>query len=325
MSATFFCGEQLPLFEGFGGVDMAALRKARAGLAAAARAPNTARAYAAAWRDFEGWCAVAGLPPLPAAEETVCLYVAHLARERRVSTIEQRLAAISDKHRAAGLAPPVGVDVREVLAGVRRELGTAPRRKDALTVAQLREIVGRLPDDAVGIRDRALLLVGFASGLRRAELAGLDLADVRVVDRGLVVRVRRSKTDRKAAGRSLGVHRGKRKGTCPVRAVEAWVTERGSWPGPLFARMRQGGAIERARMSGAAVAEVVQRAVKLIGLDPSRYGGHSLRAGCATAAAERGASDVAIMKRTGHRSVATVEGYVRSADLFGVDPLRGAL
>lgn len=186
-------------------------------------------------------------------------------------------------------------------------------------------MVGALPDGPRGARDRAVLLFGFASGLRRSELAVLDLVDVSSEAAGLVVQVWRSKTDQEGAGRVVGVHRGVRRATCPVRAVEAWLVERGPWPGPLFCRVSAGGTVQRGRLSGASVAAVVKRAAERIGLDPARYGGHSLRAGCATAAAAGGASDTAIMGRTGHKSVAMVERYIRHGSLFAVDPLRGCL
>lgn len=318
--------EQLRLFDV--GVDVMALRMERAAIAERSRAENTRRAYAADWRDFEGWCRLAGRSALPASADTVALYLVHLARAGRLpATMERRAVAIGAQHVAGGLQSPVDSEVREVLAGLRRRLGTAPRRaKAALQLDELRRMLAALPNDARGARDRAVLLVGFASGLRRSDLAGLDLADVAVVREGLVLRVGRSKTDQEGAGREVGVHRGRRRSTCPVRALEAWLVERGAWPGPLFPVVGlHTGAVERRRVSGAAIAAVVQAAAKRAGLDPARYGGHSLRAGCATAAAAGGASDLAIAGRTGHRSLAVLRRYVRHGSLFAVDPLAGAL
>src|SRR5262249_33580424 len=151
--------------------------------------------------------------------------------------------------------------------------------------------------------ERAIVLFGFASALRRSELAGLDLADVRLVVRGAIVCVAKSKNDQEGEGRELGVHRGRWQQTCPVPALEAWIAKRGEWDGPLFAAIGRTGVVGRSRLSGAAIAGVVKAAAKRAGLDPSRYGGHSLRAGCATSAAEGGASDLAIMGRTGHTTV----------------------
>lgn len=310
--------EQLLLFEG--GIDLMALRRERAAVSISVQSLNTRRAYRADWADFLRWCRLAGLGCLPATPDTVQLYLVDLAGAGRLpSTLERRAAAIAHEHRVGGYRSPVDADTREVLAGLRRRIGSAPRHaKAALAVADLGRLLGFCGGGSRGVRDRAILLLGFASGLRRSELAGLDLADVEVSADGVCVQLRRSKTDQLAFGREVGVHRGAVPGTCPVLALEAWILARGSWPGPLFSR-------RRSRLSGAAISGVVKRAASAAGLDPCRYGGHSLRAGLATAAAAGGASVVSIMGRTGHRSVAMVERYVRHGSVFSVDPLRGQL
>jgi integrase len=318
--------EQLTLFDL--GIDLQSLRRERAAMAERKRALNTRLAYESDWRDFAAWCASAGREALPASADTVSLYLVALAgRGRLPSTIGRRVVSIAAQHLAAGHASPATADVGEVLAGIRRKLGTAPvHRKAALSVDDLRLMLPACGDGPRGARDRALLLVGFASGLRRSELAGLDLADVSIEREGLVLRVRRSKADQMGAGRMLGVHRGRRRSTDPVQAFEAWILERGEWAGALFCRLALAGdAVMRRRLSGRAVAEVVQAAARSAGLDASRYAGHSLRAGCATAAAAGGASDLAIMGRTGHKSAAMMGRYVRHGSLFAVDPLAGAL
>jgi integrase len=332
--------EQLSLFEGFG-VDIAELRRERAALASLRRAPSTERAYACDVKDFRAWCAAACRAVVPASADTLALYLVSSARAGRVvSTLTRRVAAISALHAAAGEASPVTADVREVLAALRRKLGTAPAgAKAAISIDELRRMVGAvdgharrgiyswaLPGcDSFVARDRAVLLVGFASGLRSAELAGLDLADVDFVPEGLVLRVLRSKTDQEGAGRELGVHRGRRRSTCPARALEEWIRDRGAWPGPLFCHLGVGGQVSHRRLHPSAVGSIVQAAAKRAGLDPARYGGHSLRAGCVTAAAAGGAGELAIMERTGHKSVGMVRRYVRHGRLFAVDPLAGAL
>jgi len=319
--------EQLRLFEG--GIDLAELRRERAELAARKRARSTVIAYASGWRDFVAWCLSAGRSSLPASADSVSLYVVDLARRGRLpATIAQRLAAIASAHLAAGQASPtVHPDVREVVAGVRRKLGTAPRHaKAALTVEELRAMVKALPAGARGARDRCILLLGFASALRRSELSALDLADLRVERGGLVICLRRSKTDQSGAGRELGIPRGLRRFTCPVRAYEAWLVERGHAPGPVFVQCDLNtGALSRRRLSGRGVAEALKSAARRAGLDASRYGGHSLRAGCVTAADGGGASTGSIMARTGHKSVEMVQRYVRHSSLFDVDALAGVL
>jgi integrase len=321
--------EQLWLFE-CGGFDLGVLRMERAALALAKRAENTRASYAHDWRDFERWCLSAGKDPLPAAGETLPLYLVALAdRGRAMATIRRRVYSIGARHVAAGLPTPATADVGEVLAGLARRIGTAPRRaKAALSVEDLRAMLRAIGDDGPrGCRDRALLVVGFASGLRRSDLVRLDLADVTVKREGLVLRIRRSKSDQVGAGLVLGINRGRRRETCPVVQLEAWLLERGGEAGPLFCQLRKpgDGVMFHKRMTGESVGDLVQAAAAAAGLDPREYGAHSLRAGCATAGAVNHASDVSIMRRTGHKSVAMMARYVRPAELFALDPLRGVL
>jgi integrase len=324
-------------------IDMEGLRMERAAIAGAKRSASTVKTYAKCWRDFASWCTSAGRSPLPASADTVSLYAVHLARAGRLpATIAQRIAAVVAQHGAAGFASPApqGGVVREVLAGLGRRLGTAPRHaKAAVSVEELRQMVAAVDGRgrrgvyswqlsggaARAARDRAVLLFGFASGLRRSELVALELGDVRQEDAGLAVHVRRSKTDQEGAGVWVAVHKGRRKATCPVRALAAWLVERGSWPGALFCAVSTAGAIERRHLDGSAIAEIVQGAAKRAGLDASRYGAHSLRAGLATAAAAAGAGELAIAARTRHTSLEMVRRYIRHGTLFAVDPLAGVL
>jgi integrase len=187
-------------------------------------------------------------------------------------------------------------------------------------------MVEACPPGAMGRRDRALLLLGFASSLRRSELAALQLADVDEVAQGLVIRLGRSKTDQAGVGREIGVHRGARGVSCPARALRLWLCDRGDWPGPLFCFVdRKTGAIARRPMSGESIALAVKAACARVGLDVAKYSGHSLRAGCATACSANHADALAIMQRTGHKSVEMVGRYVRHGSLFAVDPLAGVL
>jgi integrase len=248
------------------------------------------------------------------------------------------LSAIAAKHREAGAASPITVDVSDVLFGLRKKLGAAPRAlKAALSVEDLRAMLDA-PRLVVGpnftlqpaapslvARDRALLLVGFASALRRSELIALDLADVTFERCGVVLRIRRSKTDQEGAGRDVGVNCGKKMRTCPCVALRAWLVERGPAPGPLFCGVSASGAVSLRRLAPSTVAAVVKSAARRAGLDASRYAGHSLRAGCATAAAEHGRDALAIMARTGHRSAAMVERYVRRGSVLRDDVLEGVL
>jgi CheY-like chemotaxis protein len=269
---------------------------------AAAKAPNTLRAYRADWRDFAGWCEHHHLPALPAAPETVALYLTALAGQRKAATLQRRLSAISQAHQAAQLEPPTkAAAVRTVWAGIRRTHGTAQTGKAPVVVDELRRMVDALPVSVLGVRDRALLLLGFAGAVRRSELVGLDVADVRQTADGLVVTIRRSKTDQEGQGRDVGIPFGSTPATCPVRAVRAWLTARAIAGPALVCPMDRHGRQLPGRLSDRAVARVVQRAARAAGLDPASYAGHPERV---------------IAQQTGHKSMTVLRRYIRSGSLF---------
>ena len=282
----------------------------------AARSENTHRAYAADWRHFAAWCAAHERPALPAEAATLVLYLTAHAEALKISTLQRRLVSIAQAHRAAGLPTPTAdAGVASVWRGIRRRVGTAQVGKAALLTDDVRAMVTALPATTGGIRDRALLLVGFAGALRRSELVALDVADVELVRDGAIITVRRSKTDQEGQGRKVGIPRGKHAATCPVRALTAWL-ERLDGSGPIFRAVDRLGRIRPTRLSDQDVARIVKRAAVAAGLDPSRYAGHSLRAGLATSAAAAGVEERAIMQQTGHKSVTVARRYIRDGNLF---------
>lgn len=288
-----------------------------------AKAPNTLRAYRLDWQHFVAWCAKAGRQALPAAPETVADYLAEHAQEQpgrpalATGTLQRRIASIAQVHQAAGQEDPTkAAAVKLTWQGIRRAKGTAPAQKAPVLVADLRRMVESLPDGLLGTRDRALLLLGFAGGFRRSELVGLNREDVANTVEGLVVTLRKSKTDQEGEGRQVGIPYGSRPDTCPVRALAAWVDAAGITEGPLFRPVNRHGQALAGRLSGYAVALVVKRAATAAGLDAANYAGHSLRAGLATSAANAGVSERAIMQQTGHRSERMVRRYIRQGSLF---------
>lgn len=280
-------------------------------------AENTRRAYRSDWEHFAGWCARRGVRALPAVPEAVAAYLAAHAETFSVATLQRRLVSIGQAHRAAGhedctKAPGVKATWR----GIRRAKGVAPKGKAPLLTPDVVRMVATLPKDLGGVRDRALLLVGFAGAFRRSELVGLDREDVEFTLEGVVVTLRRSKTDQEGEGRKVGIPWGRHAETCPVQALTAWLEQAGITEGPLFRAVNRHGQVQAGRLSGSAVAEVVKRAALRAGLDPALYAGHSLRAGLATSAAAAGASERSIMAQMGHRSVSMVRRYIRDGSLF---------
>jgi site-specific recombinase XerD len=286
---------------------------------AAAKADNTLRAYAADWNDFRKWCQAHQVSNLPAAAETVALYLTDRAATLKTSSLARRLTTINRAHEAAGHPSPATMHhavVSEVWKGIRRTKGTAEEGKTPFLTVHLKKISGELPENLQGLRDRALLLVGFAGGFRRSELAGLRLEDLKDTAEGMVATLRRSKTDQEGQGRPVALPYGSDPLTCPVRAVRAWVDVAAITAGPLFRGVDQFGMVSDQPLSPDSVAWIVKRAAGRAGLNAIDYAGHSLRAGLATQAAMNGASELAIMKQTGHRSLSTVRRYIRDGALF---------
>jgi integrase len=204
--------------------------------------------------------------------------------------------------------------VRATLRGIRRTIGSALNRKAPLTADQLRTMVAAAPDNLVGLRDRALLLVGFGAALRRSELVDLDVADLKQSKAGLRLRIRGSKTDQERQGTTVAIAPGS--AICPIAALNEWLAAAGIRHGPVFRPVFKGDRVADARLSDRAVAEIVKIYAKRIGLDPASFSGHSLRSGFLTAAAQHRASIFKMMDVSRHRSLDTLIGYVRDAEFF---------
>ena len=283
-----------------------------------AKASATRKSYQRDWRHFSGWCKQHRRLSLPAEPETVALYLTDQAQTLKVATLAKRVAALSQAHQFAGhVSPTHDILVRTVLAGIRRSKSTAQSRKRPILTEDLRRMVSFLPDTLAGRRDRALLLLGFAGGFRRSELVGLNQNDLRLTHDGLIIQVRRSKTDQEGQGREVGIPFGSTPATCPVRATRAWLAD--LEPGdtePLFRPVNRHGQMSKRRVTDRVVALVVKRAARAAGLDSADLAGHSLRSGLATSAAAAGVPERAIMAQTGHRSLTTLRKYIRSGSLF---------
>jgi integrase len=287
----------------------------------------TLHAYADDWADFEAWTIRRSLVPLPAVPETVGRYLADLADQgRAVATLRRRTAAIARAHNARGLADPCrSAHVRQVLSGIARDRGVAQKKKDALTLNRLQAILFELDDSLQDTRDRALILLGFAGAFRRSELAALDVADMRWETRGIVVMLRRSKTDQEGKGREVGIPALDVVELCPVRALRAWLAASCITSGPLFRSfgLRRGHAPQALtpdRIDPRDVARILQRAVVRAGISGD-FAAHSLRAGFITAAAAAHVSEIDIARVSGHKSADVLRGYVRRATVLEAPPL----
>ncbi|TDK37614.1 site-specific integrase [Rhizobium deserti] len=242
-------------------------------------------------------------------------YLAVQSKVAKAATISRRLAALSKAHAALGVSNPVRSElVRATMRGIRRTLGIKQREAKPLLKEDLFDILDGTGSRLRDVRDRALLLIGFSGGFRRSELVGLNVEDIEHVRQGIVITLRRSKTDQESRGRKIGVPFGRGR-WCPVRALEEWLHVASISSGPIFCSLnRHGHVLER--MSGEAVSLIVKERIGKTGQDASLFSGHSLRAGFATSAAIAGVSSYSIRQQTGHASDAMLERYIRKADIF---------
>jgi len=274
-------------------------------------APATKRAYRADLDHFRAWGGT-----IPATEAHVAAYLADHASVLKVSTLTRRLAAVSIAHDARDLPNPVRTPlVRATMRGIRREHGTAQRQARPLLREDLFVILAAMGDRLKDLRDKALLLIAFAGGLRRSELVAVTCDDLDRVQQGLILAIRRSKTDQEGVGRKIGIPFG-RTIHCPVRALENWITAAGIENGPVFRPIDRHGRVSACRLSGEAVSLIVRGRMLAAGFEPQGYSGHSLRAGFATSATRMGVSTFKIRQQTGHASDAMLSRYVRDGELF---------
>ncbi len=292
------------------------------GLLRSSRAPNTLRAYAVGWKAFQAWCSTSGRAACPAEPATVALFIESLvARRASAATVGVYVSAIRHvHHRLELVAPTTHPRVIEALEAARRTLGTRPKnRKAALTWDELERMltaVDRL--GFLGTRDAAMLLLCFAAALRRSELVGLRRDDLRIDQRGLVLTIRRSKTDQEGKGEEIAVARHPRDPVlCPVVAVERWLAlmKRAGWDRQphLFVQM-PGDIVEP--VPDYTFARMVKAYAAAAGLDPRKYSGHSLRVGLVTQAVRNGVPVTVIQAQTRHRSSEMIAVYRREADAF---------
>jgi len=291
---------------------------------AAADAPATLRAYAADLAHFKAWCEAHDFQPMPASPETVGAYLAAAGLGYALPTLRRRVAAIARAHRIARL--PLDTRhpaIRETLRGIARTHGEPARRSAALTTAEMRRLVGVCGNELAGLRDRALLLIGFAGALRRSELVGLDTDHVRPTPTGLRLMIPRSKTDAAGEGAEVGITRGSQPDTCPVRALHAWLRAAEITDGPIFRRVTQWGTVGTKRLHPDAVRQILTKRAAAAGikgtlLEPVTP--HGMRAGFVTTAYRNGVPDEEIMGHTRHRSLTTMRSYVRRAKLGTASP-----
>lgn len=282
---------------------------------AAARTESTRRIYAYTWGQWARWCAGRRLTPLPGDPAALCAYLTERAEAGiAMGSLDLACTAIRHVHRMHEVPDPVASEtVRQVRLGLRRTYGIAPRQlARPLSTDDIRQIVSHIDRTTPpGIRDAAIILLGYASAMRRSEIIGLDLLDIREEPDGILVTIRKSKTDQEGHGQIVAVARGKHPTTDPVAAMAAWRKLRGHQPGPLFTRFYRS-QISVQALAGESVSRILRKRAYAAGLDAERITAHSLRAGHATTAALGGVPLVRIAAQTRHKDLSVlVNRYIR--------------
>ena len=266
---------------------------------------NTLRAYKSDFRDFSSFCSKNGFSSIPTQPKIIALYITRLSKTSKFSTLKRRIASISVIHKLKGhyldTKHPI---IMENLHGIKRTLGSRQKTKKPILINDLKLIIKVI--DEKKIRDKALILVGFAGGFRRSELINVHYEDIEFVKQGVKILIKRSKTDQSGEGSIKAIPYFENNEYCPVIALKNYINEK-------FKNKKEGRVFE---ISDKSVALIIKRYAEKAGLDPSKYSGHSLRSGFATTAAEFGAEERNIMAMTGHKTTQMVRRYIQEANLF---------
>jgi len=273
------------------------------------KAANTLRAYKADFNDFSAFCVKNGLSSMPTEPKILSIYLTHLSSSSKFSTLKRRIASISVIHKMKGhyldTKHPI---IMENLHGIKRVKGSNQKAKKPILINDLKLIINTIDQgkqsEIKKIRDKTIILLGFSGGFRRSELVNIDYDDIEFVSEGLKIFIKRSKTDQSGEGMTKAIPYFDNKNFCPVTALKNWVDKAKIKSGKLF------------NISDKTVALIIKKHANLAGLDPNKYGGHSLRSGFATSAAESGAEERNIMNMTGHKTTQMVRRYIKEGNLF---------
>lgn len=294
---------------------------------AASRSPKTWQGYNRDFGYFTSWCMAHERPFLPADVETVIAYlVSMVERGLSAATINRASAAICKAHDLAEHPSPTRMaEVKELLAGIKRALGTEPKRKTPLSVIHLSKILQALPNTLRGHRDRAIILIGFAGALRRSEIVRLTMDDVFWNESGMVLRIVGAKGDRESATQRVGIPKARRRKLCAVRALLGWLKMSGISTGPLFRPIKGTRTIKSRALTDQAVAQTIKRAIRGIGMNPETFSGHSLRRGIITAAAHKGVPLVRLRTHSRHKTIQAMMPYIEDLEAFVDNPVETVL
>lgn len=278
---------------------------------------STRKFYKIDWRIFSEWCVLNKVCSLPASPETICLFLTDQTLNHKIApaTLVRRLAAIRLRHSSSELESPTKHHlVRRIMQGIRRKSTHIIKKKAAATVDRMEQIISYCPDNITGLRDKALLLLGFAGAFRRSELVALKYEDIQKTDDGIKVLIRRSKTDQEGRGQTIAIPNGTR-----FRIVDTlftWMKEANIREGHIFRSINKSKKISTEGLCPKSVAYIIKKYAAKAGLNVDNFSGHSLRAGFITSAAKAGASISKMMEVSRHTNSNILLGYIRNENLF---------
>lgn len=289
-----------------------------------ARADNTIKAYESDWNDFCDWCDYHHVSAFPAIPETIVNYINDLADNAKANTVARRISALTENFDAAGIQdnPCRFPIVKNALRGIKRMKGVIQHGKLPILFDDIKEMLTYLEGDTLQqTRDKAILLIGFYGAMRRSEIANLDIDDIQFTRLGMLLTLRKSKTDQYDQGQLIAIPIVQDKNICAVHALKEWIRLSGITSGPVFRGFTRSHTIRKTRISDKTIALIVKHYVALMGMDPREYGAHSLRHGFATTAAQHHVEEREIMRQTRHRSQAVVRRYIDEADRLIDNPV----
>tara|TARA_Y100001970_G_C14217097_1_gene850309 strand:+ start:585 stop:1538 length:954 start_codon:yes stop_codon:yes gene_type:complete len=301
--------------------DLNSLHKETLSNLKSSKAANTLRAYKSDFQDFRAFCAKHGFIPMPTEPKIVSLYLTHLSKKSKISTLRRRLVSISMFHKLKGhyldTKHPI---IIENLMGIKRLKGTFQKGKKPLLINHLKLIINTINEQDINelkkARDKSIVLIGFGGGFRRTELISIDHEDLEFVSEGIKIVIKRSKNDQFGEGMTKGLPYFNNPQYCPVSNLKKWLDLSKIKSGPIFRRFSKGTYITNNRLTDQTVALIIKNYLNLAGIDNSNFSGHSLRSGFATVAADSGADERSIMLMTGHKTTQMVRRYIRDANIF---------
>lgn len=297
-------------------------------LAAKAISPQTQKAYLSDWKNFEKFCSANDLKTLPASPETLCMYLAEYSETRSPMTLERLVCAVGKVHEWNGQKSPAKDErVKLVISGIKRSSGKTRAKSLPITIQMLRSVVDKFGTSSIDTRNKAIILIGWFGALRRSEIVAINHSDLEYHDSGLLLTIRKSKTDQEGLGVKIAIPRIENSKYCPVLSLLRWTERSQKCEGAVFTSLGMEGKkwwvkdSERDRLSDRMISKIVKKCLTAAGYKGKCYSGHSLRRGLATESGRLGVPERFIMRHLRHSSIQMVREYIDEGNIWEENPL----